>query len=438
MNAYLVLGAMVICVGLSWFLTVKGEKDSTAEYDAYMAKATVFEEQGIYVDALELYNKALELAPNDYSMTLKVADMYLKLNKTEEFVKRCNKAINMKPQREEAYLHLIDYYRSRKMTAEIGGVLKAIPESFREKEPFAGYIAEFKNAYYDVLLLAEDISDWYYFGDQAYTNVLTQKKYGMIDGTGKRKIKALYEGLGVYDPKEKVLPVKLNGEYYFGNSKCEKKIPTYYLYDELRGFGSGWAPARKGNVFVYVNREYKEQGEEFEEASSFFRDVAAVKKNGKWALIDSSFNPITDYIYDEIVMDRNYYCSLFPSIVVKEGGKYYLVDLKGNRLTKDGFDEIALPASTDQYVAVKKNDLWGFIDPKNNYEIAIQPQYEEAKSFSLGFAPIRKEKKWGYINTAGELAIPLTFDDARVFSRFGSAAVKVRQEWNLIRLYSCD
>lgn len=438
MNAYLVLGAMVICVGLSWFLSVKGESDKKAEYESYMAKATVLEDQGIYVDALQVYDKALELSPNDYELTVKVADMYLKLNKTEEFVKRCNTAIKMNPQKEEAYLHLIDYYRSRKMSAETGGVLKALPETLREKEPFAGYIAEFKNAYYDVLLLADGIGDWYYFNDQAYINVITKDKYGMIDGTGKRKIKALYECLGVYDPKEKVLPVKINGEFYFGNNKCEKKIPTYAHYDELRGFGSGWAPARKGNVFVYINREYKEQGEEFEDASSFYRDVAAVKKNGKWSLIDSNFNQITDYIYDEVVLDMNYYCSLFPSIVVKEGSKYYLVDLAGNRLTKDGYDAIALPASKDQYVAVREKDLWGFIDPNNNYEIAIRPQYEEAKSFSLGFAPIRKEKKWGYINTDGELAIPLTFDDAKVFSRFGSAAVKIRQEWNLIRLYSCN
>ena len=98
MNAYLVLGAMIVCVGLSWFLAVKGEGDSKAEYESYMAKAIVFEEQGIFVDALQYYDKALELSPNDYALTVKVADMYLKLNKSEEFVKRCNNAIRMNPQ----------------------------------------------------------------------------------------------------------------------------------------------------------------------------------------------------------------------------------------------------------------------------------------------------------------------------------------------------
>ncbi|MBO4477594.1 MAG: WG repeat-containing protein [Lachnospiraceae bacterium] len=437
-NAYLVLCAMVICVGLSWFLAFKGENDSTAEYRKYMEKAAILEEQGIYVDALQFYDKALELSPNDYSLTVKVADMYLNLKKTEEFVKRCNKAIKMEPLKEEAYIHLIDYYVSRDMISEMGGVLKALPESLRDQEPFAGYLADFKTRYYDVLLLAEEVGDWYYFGDQGYLKIVSKGKVGLVDSKAKRKIQARYDDLGVYDPNEKVLPVKLDGEYYFGNSKCEKKIPVYFKYNELRGFGSGWAPAKKGNRFVYINRDYEEHGEEFQDASCFFRNVAAVKKDGKWALIDPDFNQITDYIYDEVVMDSNYYCSLFPSIIVKEGGKYYLVDLTGKRLTQTGYDEIALPASSDEYVAVRENDLWGFIDPKNNYEIAIRPLYKEAKSFALGFAPVYNGEKWGYINTDCEVVIPYSFDDAKVFSRYGSAAVKKRTEWNLIRLYSSN
>ena len=52
----------------------------------------------------------------------------------------------------------------------------------------------------------------------------------------------------------------------------------------------------------------------------------------------------------------------------------------------------------------------------------IAPQYEEAGRFSDGLAAVRKDGKWGYINTAGEVVIPFQYEMAFIFNE-GKAIV---------------
>ena len=77
-NATLVLIALIIFTAIAWMGTVKGQNESTAAYNEFLDKAKNFEEKGIYVDALENYESALELNPKNYEIVLKIADMYYK------------------------------------------------------------------------------------------------------------------------------------------------------------------------------------------------------------------------------------------------------------------------------------------------------------------------------------------------------------------------
>ena len=76
-NATLVLMALIIFTAIAWMGTVKGQIESTAAYNEFLDKAKNFEEKGIYVDALENYESALELNPKNYEIVLKIADMGL-------------------------------------------------------------------------------------------------------------------------------------------------------------------------------------------------------------------------------------------------------------------------------------------------------------------------------------------------------------------------
>lgn len=57
--------------------------------------------------------------------------------------------------------------------------------------------------------------------------------------------------------------------------------------------------------------------------------------------------------------------------------------------------------------------------------------YNRIEGFSEGFTPVKFRKKWGFINTTGEISIKSRFDDVKPFS-FGVAAVCLKGKWGFI------
>ena len=77
---------------------------------------------------------------------------------------------------------------------------------------------------------------------------------------------------------------------------------------------------------------------------------------------------------------------------------------------------------SEGYAAVKKDGKWGFIDSEGN--IAVEPKYAAVWSFSEGLAAVQTEDgKWGFIDTSGSEVIEPQFDAAWYFSG-GLAAVR--------------
>jgi tetratricopeptide (TPR) repeat protein len=85
---------------------------------------------------------------------------------------------------------------------------------------------------------------------------------------------------------------------------------------------------------------------------------------------------------------------------------------------------------------VKKDRKFGYLD--NTGQLAIPLQYDSAGKFSEGLAPVTVGAKWrgdvllggkdGYIDTTGKLVLPAEYDIAREFSE-GLAAVVIGGKW---------
>ena len=59
---------------------------------------------------------------------------------------------------------------------------------------------------------------------------------------------------------------------------------------------------------------------------------------------------------------------------------------------------------------VKKDGKWGYINTKG--EQIVECKFDDAYYFNEGFAWVKEYGKWGYINTKGEQIIECKFDDA--------------------------
>lgn len=67
-------------------------------------------------------------------------------------------------------------------------------------------------------------------------------------------------------------------------------------------------------------------------------------------------------------------------------------------------------------IPYRMGDLWGYVNPAKN--ILIKPEFEEADFFYEGYAKVKKEGKYGYINKGGRVLIPFRYFSATPF-RFG-------------------
>lgn len=67
-------------------------------------------------------------------------------------------------------------------------------------------------------------------------------------------------------------------------------------------------------------------------------------------------------------------------------------------------------------IPYRQGDLWGYASADK--KIVIKPEYNEADLFYEGFAVVKKGSKYGYINKAGKVVIPIKFFVAKPF-RYG-------------------
>lgn len=100
---------------------------------------------------------------------------------------------------------------------------------------------------------------------------------------------------------------------------------------------------------------------------------------------------------------------------------------------------------SEGFAAVKRNDMWGFISPSLNETIKkyapqlateyyiLAHRYNGLRDFSNGFAAVKKNGKWGFIHCDdfNQERIPCTFEEVGDFIN-GFAAVKTLGKWGFI------
>lgn len=427
----LVLALMIGLTFFGWFKVFKNKEQKIADYEEYICKAEDFESKGIYFDALENYRAALEISGDDYAIASKVADMYYELSNYQEFLNACDAAIAIDDDAPEAYIRKAEYYFTTAQYKQALEVVNAAASRKIESKELSELGQELKTKCYQIYLTITAVSDWHCNDNTSLMAAEENGKWGLIDAEGKRKVRFSYSHIGSFDSEANVIPCERDGEWYYIDINGNKRLAGNREYTYLGSFGNGLAPAQAGEKYGYIDREFNEYKFEFDYAGAFANGTAAVEKNGKWALINEKLDPITDFVYDTVLLDDYGFCSSFGAAVVKTGDTYSLINVEGKELF-GGFEAIEIPASETEPVAVMKNGKWGFVD--RDGKMVISANYDQARSFSLGMAPVMIDGKWGYIDQNNKVVIEPQYTDATAFSPDGSAVVKGTNNWNMLIL----
>jgi len=161
----------------------------------------------------------------------------------------------------------------------------------------------------------------------------------------------------------------------------------------------------------------------------------AVKKGGKFGVIDGKGNEIIPFLYDDI----SFY-SWDTIFKAKSNDKWGVIDIHNNLIFPfvfddkydlslyDGYGKIKdvvykLDYKTKEmtptknaniygyyndYLEVKVDGKFGFMNKKG--EIVIQPVYQDVHRFDHGMAAVELDGKWGFIDTLGNMVVKPLFD----------------------------
>lgn len=199
-----------------------------------------------------------------------------------------------------------------------------------------------------------------------------EKRFGVLDGRGKRLVEMEYERIS---PSDNEGPWPACKEGRWGYIEPTGRVVIDFACDEARPFIDG---------------------------------IAAVRKHGLWGIIDTRGSLLVKPVYDEVCYGEQWYSEKL--IAVAKNGKWGFIDKNGGYVLEPSYKQVCLPFQQGAAVVETRMDS-RFIDRQGKLLSKI-PQW--SGDFYLytteGLLPLYKENRFGYIDCRGNEAIPLIYD----------------------------
>ncbi len=246
------------------------------------------------------------------------------------------------------------------------------------------------------------------------------KKWGFIDASGKWALEPQYDKVKYFNSGHALVLKDEQWQYIDKKGQTLEIPPTT---DKLYDFEEGVAFFKEGDKVGLLGTDGKLV---LQPAYRVIKDVknghAKVQKGELWGMIDTNGKEVIPTEYEDIGN------SWSPNGVYgKKGGVYGIIH-NGNFNPIEGATDVWIFHGDSKLTYAEKDKKVGFVDSSGKW--IIEPQFDKARTFSDGLAPVANGKTWGYINEKGEMAIDPKFRDAEVFSD-GLAPVKDKN-WGFI------
>ena len=425
---FLVMIGMVALLGGSVYKTYDSRKTLNENYESAIEDARENRKLGVWVNAEEDYLNAIDIKDN-VDVRVELGEMYLAAGNKATAVKWGENTVDLYPKEVSGYEFLIKAYLTDEDYAACFETKEKVDALKLSSKEINEMISKIQYEYY----LEHSYDDASIFSG-GYCRVKYKDTYGFVNINGDETTNTDFVEAGAFS--EELAPVvdKDGNAYYIDTEGHKKKVIDFvdnveklgFIYDDI-------FPLYDGKDWTFYNLDGKKIAGGFDDVSSMGNGIAAVKEKDKWHLIDEKGKKVTDDEYDEIAMDEKGVVYRNDRIFAKAAGKYYLLDENGKKVTDDTFED-ARPFNGEGYAAVRIDGKWGFIDKDG--KVVIKPEYVEARSFSNGFAAVRRATGWGFINEDNDVVIECKFDDAKDFNDHGCVFVAIDDKWNYLLLYS--
>jgi len=206
---------------------------------------------------------------------------------------------------------------------------------------------------------------------------------------------------------------------------------------EFNDFSEGLAAVSKNDKYGFIDTKGKVVIEpKYQWASSFSDGLAIVSVEGLYGAIDTQGKTVIPFEYQALADFHDGFAAAArpPKDPEDYESKYGLIN-KQNEIVIPFMYE-SMGNLSESLIAVKKDGKWGYVDTKNKAIIPITLKYEMVNDFSDGLAAVFSYEensdnlKYGYIDKTGKLVIPMQFikaywDDSEGIIDFNNAIAVV-------------
>ena len=157
----------------------------------------------------------------------------------------------------------------------------------------------------------------------------------------------------------------------------------------------------------------------------FEREANLICEGCEWGYIDTAGTMV---VSDQYSFAHDYENEVG---IVQCGEKWGMLGLKGETLIPCRYDEVEFLENTKKQIIriYKREEKYGLIDSLG--QLALQLAFDEVGSFREGLLAVKQNGSWGFVDRFGVMMIPCTFRAVENFSE-GKAAVKMGRKWGFI------
>lgn len=185
---------------------------------------------------------------------------------------------------------------------------------------------------------------------------------------------------------------------------------------EFNDFSEGLAAVNKNDKYGFIDTKGKVVIEpKYEWASSFSDGLAIVSAEGLYGAIDKQGKTVIPFEYEALADFHDGFATAARPPKDREDyeSKYGLINKQNEVVIPFMYESIG--NLSESLIAVKKDGKWGYVDTTNKSIIPINLAYETVNDFSDGLAAVFSYEEnsdnleYGYIDKTGKLVIPMQF-----------------------------
>ena len=419
------VGCVVLLV-ISWAVAVTAKSDAQKQLEL-IQEATAYLNDEIYILAVPLLEEAAGYE-DDHTLEAEnlLKDTYLHLMDQNGYRRKYENLLAKQMARKDAapevFAEAAQYYLDNSEMSDAfsvmrNGIAQTGSEMLIDLYEANRYVYSVNNAVY------QDVTEIY----EGSIQVKQGDKWGIASADGSLSIPCVYDHVSTFSGGRAIVR---SGQVISAVDRTNNRVAL--LHEEASDFGN-YADNRMGikvsDGWILSDGTFQTGSIVFEEIGMFSDGYAAAKIDGKWGVVDTSGGEwIIQPDYENIVRDELGRCFAQNSVfVVEQEGQIQLL-VNGEPVGAPYED--AHPF-VDGWAAVKQDGKWGFIDTQGNVKIDFQ--FDDALSFGQHLAAVRVGEYWGYVSLGGEVVIDPIFLEAKSFYD-GSAPVRTASGWKFITL----